>query len=62
MGVKPIGEYEGNAKICAEVLRKGGNILNMHDAGIDALYAVCLSNGNLEIEVQKEIVSEHIPF
>jgi len=62
LGVKPAGVYEGDAKICAGVLRKGGNILDMYDSGLDIMYAACLSSHRLEAGLQKEIVDGHIPF
>ena len=62
LGVKPVGAYEGNAGICAEVLRNGGGILDMYDAGMDILYAACLSSHRLEADLQREIIDGHIPF
>jgi len=62
LGVKPVGEYEGDAGICAGVLRKGGSILDMYDAGMDVIYAACLSSHRLEAGLQMEIVDGHIPF
>ena len=59
---KPKGDFEGNAKICAEVLLTGGNIVDMFDAGADPEYCACLSHYKLDIDVQREIIDAHVPF
>ena len=59
---KPEGYFEGDAIICAEILRKGGSIIDMYRSGVDLMYAACLSNGDLDKDVQQEIINSHIPF
>jgi hypothetical protein len=63
LNVKPFGHFEGSAKICAEIMTAGGNIVDMYRAGAGAEYASLLSTSlNLDKEIQKKIVEEHIPF
>ena len=62
MGVKPIGDFEGDAKICADVMQQGGDIVAMHRAGACFIYCACLSQHGLDEEVQKDIIDAHVPF
>jgi hypothetical protein len=59
---KPMGDFEGNAKICAEVLQSGGNIVDMYNAGADPFYSACLSHYDLDPAIQQKIIDAHIPF
>ena len=59
---KPIGDFEGNAEICARVLQRGGSIVDMYEAGADIIYASCLSHYDLDADIQREIIEAHIPF
>jgi len=59
---KPVGDFEGSARICADVLQRGGNIADMRKAGASAAYAACLSHHALDTEIQREIIDAHIPF
>jgi len=62
LGIKPTGDFEGDAAICADVMRNGGDILEMHRSGANAVYCSCLSSHGLDAEVQKEIIDQHVPF
>jgi hypothetical protein len=62
LNVKPMGNFEGNALICAEVMQRGGNIIDMYKAGADAVYAACLSGCYSDEELDREIIGAHIPF
>ena len=61
-GVKPVGDFEGNAKICAEVMQQGGDVNDMYRAGAYSIYCACLSAYGLDEEVQDTIIDKHIPF
>ena len=59
---KPIGSYDGNAGICAEVLQNGGSLMDAYNAGAEALYVALLSSYKLDADLQREIIDSHIPF
>jgi len=59
---KPMGDFEGDAKICADTLQLGGDIVDMYKAGADKVYAACLSHYSLDNDIQREIIDAHIPF
>jgi len=62
LGARPEGDFEGDAKICAEVLRGGGGLPDMLRSGASAVYVSCLSHYGLDAGTQREIVNAHIPF
>lgn len=62
LDVGPKGDFEGIAKICAEVMQRGGDIVEVYKAGVSPVYAACLSAHGLDIELQKEIIDARIPF
>jgi hypothetical protein len=59
---KPIGDFEGDAKICAGILQQGGNIVDMYDAGADPVYVACLSTDKRDFALFQKIIDQHIPF
>jgi hypothetical protein len=62
LGQKPCGCFEGSAKICADVMNEGGDIIRMHHAGCGALYAALLSNPLLDADILQKTIDWHIPF
>jgi len=62
MNKKPAGDFEGDAKICADVMSGGGNIVDMYKAGAGAVYCACLSHHKLDPAIQQKIIDAHIPF
>jgi hypothetical protein len=62
MNEKPMGDFEGDAKICAEVMIGGGNQLDMYRAGANSAYCACLSHYKLDPVIQKKIIDAHVPF
>jgi len=62
MGKKPMGDFEGNAKICADVMANGGDIVAMYRAGANAVYCACLSHHKLDPVMQIKVIDNHIPF
>jgi len=60
--VKPMGDFYGNAQICADVLCAGGGLIDMCKEGASVVYVSCLSHYNLNAEIQREIIDSHIPF
>jgi len=62
MGKKPMGDFEGNAKICADVMTNGGDIVAMYRAGANAVYCACLSHYKLDPVMQLKVIDSHIPF
>jgi hypothetical protein len=59
---QPMGDFEGNAKICAETMAQGGDLAAMYRAGTSAVYASCLSTHNFDVDIQRKIIEAHIPF
>jgi hypothetical protein len=49
-------------KICAEIIRTGGNIVDMHKAGADALYCALLSDPLTDKDILLKTVDCYIPF
>jgi hypothetical protein len=62
LGQKPCGCFEGNAKICADVMSGGGDIMRMYHDGCSALYAALLSNPLLDADILQKTIDRHIPF
>jgi hypothetical protein len=60
---RPGGYFEnGDAKICAEVMGRGGDIVEMFRSGADPLYAALLSNPDIDEETMRKVIKEHAPF
>jgi hypothetical protein len=59
---KPVGYFEGDAKICAEVIESGGDIIQMYHEGCDPLYAALLSNPYIDEVILRKTIERHIPF
>jgi len=62
MDVKPTGNFEGNARICAEVMQQSKSIVDMHRTGANSIYCACLSQHGLDEDVQRDIINAHIQF
>jgi hypothetical protein len=62
LGREPFGFFEGNAKICADVMAEGGSIVEMYHRGCRPLYAALLSNSFLDTDVLQKTIGQHIPF
>jgi hypothetical protein len=61
--LKPEAYFEtGNETICAQVIKKGGNIVDMYRAGADALYCALLSDPFTDKDLLLKTVNIHIPF
>ncbi|GHU43842.1 hypothetical protein FACS1894190_14710 [Spirochaetia bacterium] len=53
----PEGIFTGNAGISADVIRQGGNILDMYHAGCDCLYAAHLTDDLEKADAERVIKS-----
>jgi len=62
MNRKPKGDFEGDAKICADVMLRGGDIVDMRKAGANAYYCFCLSHHDLDPVMQNKVIDNHVPF
>jgi hypothetical protein len=62
LNVKPLGIFEGNAAVCYEVMKDGGDILEMYRKGCDPIYAALLSNPDIDKDVLQKTIDQHIPF
>jgi hypothetical protein len=51
-----------NEKICAEVIKAGGTIVDMYKAGADAVYCALLSDPVTDKDILLKTVDMHIPF
>jgi hypothetical protein len=51
-----------NEKICAEVIKAGGTIVDMYKAGADAVYCALLSDPVTDKDTLLKTVGMHIPF
>jgi hypothetical protein len=61
--IKPEGYFETEReKICSAIIEWGGTIVDMHQAGVDALYCACLSDPYTDKEILAKTVYWHIPF
>lgn len=61
--IRPAGCFETeNERVCAEVIGKGGNIVDMRRAGADALYCALLSEPFVDKELLLKTVDRYIPF
>ncbi|MDR1902795.1 MAG: hypothetical protein LBQ88_11005 [Treponema sp.] len=61
--LEPEGYFEtGNEIICAQVIKKGGDIVDMYKAGADALYCALLSDPFTDRDLFIKTVNIHIPF
>jgi hypothetical protein len=61
--IKPEADFEtDNEKICAEVIERVGNILEMFKNGADCLYCALLSDPDTDKEILLKTVERHIPF
>lgn len=59
---RPVGDFEGDAKICANIMAEGGDLIAMYRAGANAVYVSCLSTHDFDIDIQRKIIEMHIPF
>jgi hypothetical protein len=61
--IRPSGYFETNdGKICAEVIGRGGGIVDMYRAGADALYCALLSDPLTDESLFIKTIAQHIPF
>jgi hypothetical protein len=61
--IKPEGYFETkNEEICAEVIKQGGNIVDMYKSGADALYCALLSDPCTDEALFNKTLNQHIPF
>jgi hypothetical protein len=61
--IKPAAYFTtDNEHICAEVIERGGDILDMRKAGADALYCALLSDSSTDKDILQKTVDQHIPF
>jgi hypothetical protein len=61
--VRPAGDFAaGTEKICAEVIERGGSIVEMYNAGADGLYCALLSDPLTDKRLLLKTVERYIPF
>jgi hypothetical protein len=61
--LEPEAYFEtGNEIICAQVIKKGGDIVDMYKAGAEALYCALLSDPLTDKNLLLKTVEVHIPF
>jgi hypothetical protein len=61
--IKPVGHFETrNEKICAGIIGRGGNIIDMYKSGADGLYCALLSDPLTDVCLLRKTVEQYIPF
>jgi hypothetical protein len=61
--VNPVASFETkDEKICADVIKAGGDITAMYKAGADALYCALLSDPLADKAILLKTVDRYIPF
>jgi hypothetical protein len=61
--IKPTGYFKArDEKICAEIIEKGGSILDMYKSGADPVYCAMLSDPLTDVSLLTKTVELFIPF
>jgi hypothetical protein len=61
--INPSTQFEmENEKICVEIIKAGGTIADMYNAGADALYCALLSDPCTDKSLLLKTVDLYIPF
>jgi hypothetical protein len=61
--IKPVAYFEtDNEIVCAQVIEKGGDIVEMYRAGADALYCALISDPLTDKDLLLKTINFYIPF